>query len=58
MYVSLKDVGAHAGVSFQTAGKVLNGKGAAVEITFDSPGTYVYFCDRHQFMRGAITMPQ
>jgi LacI family transcriptional regulator len=30
VYVSLKDVAAHAGVSFQTAGKVLNGRAVAV----------------------------
>jgi LacI family transcriptional regulator len=30
VYVSLKDVAAHAGVSFQTAGKVLNGRAVTV----------------------------
>ncbi len=36
--------------------KTLNAKGVSVEVTFDRPGTYAYFCDRHQFMRGAITV--
>jgi plastocyanin len=34
----------------------LTPKGGAIEITFDHPGTFVYFCDRHQFMRGALTV--
>lgn len=36
--------------------RVLNEKGATVEITLDQPGTFNYFCDRHQFMRGTLTV--
>jgi plastocyanin len=32
----------------------LNAKGATFSTTFDQPGTYPYFCDRHQSMRGQI----
>ncbi len=32
----------------------LNGKGAKFSHTFGQPGTYTYFCDRHQSMRGQI----
>ena len=32
----------------------LSGKGATVSFTFDRPGEYEYFCDRHQSMRGRI----
>lgn len=32
----------------------LNGKEATASITFTKPGTYPYFCDRHQSMRGEI----
>ncbi|MGH7696192.1 MAG: cupredoxin domain-containing protein [Gemmatimonadaceae bacterium] len=31
-------------------------KGATAEKTFDRAGTFTYFCDRHQFMRGTITV--
>jgi plastocyanin len=31
-------------------------KGATAERTFDKAGTFTYFCDRHQFMRGTITV--
>ncbi len=31
-------------------------KGATAERTFDRAGTFAYFCDRHQFMRGTITV--
>ncbi len=31
-------------------------KGAAAERTFERAGTFTYFCDRHQFMRGTITV--
>ncbi|HEY7567629.1 MAG TPA: plastocyanin/azurin family copper-binding protein [Gemmatimonadaceae bacterium] len=31
-------------------------KGATAERTFDRAGTFTYFCDRHQFMRGTITV--
>lgn len=32
----------------------LDGKGSTFSFTFDQPGTYEYFCDRHQHMRGKI----
>lgn len=32
----------------------LRGKGSSSSIVFPEPGTYSYFCDRHQFMRGEI----
>lgn len=32
----------------------LAGKGAQFSFTFSQPGTYSYFCDRHQHMRGQI----
>ena len=32
----------------------LAAKGATFSQTFDQPGTYPYFCDRHQSMRGQI----
>jgi plastocyanin len=41
------------GTSFNRS---LGTKGASYEVTFDRPGTYTYFCDRHQFMRGVITV--
>ena len=28
--------------------------GESLEFTFDEPGTYAYFCDRHEFMTGAV----
>jgi plastocyanin len=31
-------------------------KGARFDVTLEAPGTYTYFCDRHQFMRGAIVV--
>ncbi|HEV8363586.1 MAG TPA: plastocyanin/azurin family copper-binding protein [Gemmatimonadaceae bacterium] len=31
-------------------------KGATAERMFDRAGTFMYFCDRHQFMRGTITV--
>lgn len=34
----------------------LNGKGARFEFTFAKPGVYTYFCNRHQQMRGEITV--
>jgi plastocyanin len=34
----------------------LETKGATFEAGFDRPGTFTYFCDRHQFMRGTITV--
>ena len=35
---------------------VLRTKGSTIERTFERPGTFTYFCDRHQFMRGTITI--
>ena len=35
---------------------VLKTKGSTMERTFERPGTFTYFCDRHQFMRGTITI--
>jgi plastocyanin len=32
----------------------LSGKSATASFTFDRPGEYEYFCDRHQSMRGRI----
>jgi plastocyanin len=32
----------------------ISGKGATASFTFDRPGEYEYFCDRHQSMRGRI----
>ncbi|MGH7321879.1 MAG: cupredoxin domain-containing protein [Candidatus Rokuibacteriota bacterium] len=32
----------------------LNGKGTTFSVTFGQPGTYPYFCHRHQSMRGEI----
>lgn len=32
----------------------LAGKGTKFSFTFMQPGTYSYFCDRHQHMRGEI----
>ena len=32
----------------------LAGKGESFSFTFKEPGTYTYFCDRHQHMRGEI----
>lgn len=31
-------------------------KGATAEKRFDRTGTFTYFCGRHQFMRGSITV--
>ena len=35
-------------------GSPLNGKGATTSVTFTEPGTYPYFCERHQSMQGEI----
>ena len=35
---------------------VLAKQGASYEATLREVGTYSYFCDRHQFMRGTITV--
>lgn len=32
--------------------------GAAFSFTFDRPGTFPYFCDIHQFMRGEVVVAQ
>lgn len=32
----------------------LAGKGTTFSFTFTQPGTYPYFCDRHQSMRGEV----
>jgi plastocyanin len=32
----------------------LAAKGATTTFTFERPGTYPYFCDRHHFMRGLV----
>lgn len=32
----------------------LASKGAVFAFTFERPGTYPYFCDRHHFMRGVV----
>jgi plastocyanin len=34
----------------------LAGKGAKFTFTFAQPGTYAFFCDRHQHMRGEIVV--
>lgn len=34
----------------------LNGKGTKFDFTFARPGVYTYFCNRHQQMRGEITV--
>lgn len=33
---------------------VMATKGSRFSVTFDRPGVYTYFCDRHHFMRGEI----
>jgi plastocyanin len=33
---------------------VLGGTGTRFTITFDRPGQYDYFCDRHHFMHGTV----
>ena len=35
-------------------GSPLNGKGTTTSVTFTEPGTYPYFCERHQSMQGEI----
>jgi plastocyanin len=36
----------------------LGGKGASFSFTFTQPGTYTYFCNRHQSMQGQINVTQ
>lgn len=35
---------------------VLRTKGDSVSMRFERAGTWAYFCDRHRFMRGVITV--
>jgi plastocyanin len=35
---------------------ILGAKGSVAARTFERPGTWMYFCDRHRFMRGVITV--
>lgn len=39
-------------------GSPLDGKGATTSVTFTEPGTYPYFCERHQSMQGEIRVQQ
>lgn len=39
-------------------GSPLDGKGATTSVTFTEPGTYSYFCERHQSMQGEIRVQQ
>ena len=39
-----------------TLDAVLRAKGDSVSRTFERAGTWTWFCDRHQFMRGVITV--
>jgi plastocyanin len=32
----------------------LDGKGKSFSFTFSQPGTYTYYCERHEHMRGEI----
>lgn len=34
----------------------LDGSGTRVQITFDEPGTYAFFCRPHNFMTGTVTV--
>lgn len=34
--------------------ETLDGAGASYTITFSEPGTYTYFCSRHESMRGEV----
>lgn len=36
----------------------LAAKGAVFSVTFDRPGQYDYFCDRHHFMHGTVRVTQ
>jgi len=38
-------------------GAQLAGKGATVSVELREPGTYPYFCERHNSMRGEIRVP-
>ncbi|HET7853060.1 MAG TPA: plastocyanin/azurin family copper-binding protein [Candidatus Methylomirabilis sp.] len=39
-------------------GSPLDGKGATTSVTLTEPGTYPYFCERHQSMQGEIRVQQ
>jgi len=39
-------------------GSPLDGKGATISVTLTEPGTYPYFCERHQSMQGEIRVQQ
>jgi plastocyanin len=39
-------------------GSPLDGRGATTSVTFTEPGTYPYFCERHQSMQGEIRVQQ
>jgi plastocyanin len=45
--------GAGEGADGSFAGPLAT-KGAVFAFTFERPGTYPYFCDRHHFMRGVV----
>lgn len=50
---------ATAGVPGQTTGAFdgeMQGAGTVFEFTFSDPGTYGYFCTRHDFMTGEVTV--
>jgi plastocyanin len=34
--------------------ETMNGAGDEAKVTFDTPGTYRYFCSRHPFMQGEV----
>lgn len=34
----------------------LDGAGEGVQVTFDEPGTYAFFCRPHNFMTGTVTV--
>ncbi len=36
----------------------LTGRGSQLSFSFDRPGVYGYFCERHHFMRGEIRVTQ
>jgi plastocyanin len=50
-----------AGMGDQADGRFagsLAAKGAVFSFTFERPGDYAYFCDRHHFMRGTVRVTQ
>ena len=34
----------------------MDGRGTSFSFTFGEPGTYAYFCSRHESMRGEVTV--